>query len=76
MSPRSKEPAEGRRTSAEADRKDLARGAGVNYLGFLARIAPRAIFIAMAGRFYGESGFGAYGFAAVVAAPFNHSTSP
>ena len=67
MSPRSKEPAEGRRTSAEADRKDLARGAGVNYLGFLARIAPRAIFIAMAGRFYGESGFGAYGFAAVVA---------
>ena len=55
-----------RSTSAEVDQKDLARGAGVNYLGSIARIAPRALFLVLAGRFYGESGFGAYTFGTVV----------
>mgnify|MGYP003932442779 CR=1 FL=1 len=60
------QPAPGSRTSEEKDRRDLARGAGVNYLGFIARIAPRAAFIALAGRFYGEGGFGAYTFGTAV----------
>lgn len=55
-----------RRTSAERDTDDLARGAGVNYLGFIARIAPRALFLVLAGRFYGESHFGYYTFGITV----------
>lgn len=55
-----------RRTSAEEDHKDLARGAGVNILGSVARIAPRAIFLILAGRFYGESGFGAFTFGTAI----------
>ncbi|MGI9626993.1 MAG: oligosaccharide flippase family protein [Longimicrobiales bacterium] len=55
-----------RRTSAEEDHKDLARGAGVTILGSIARIAPRAIFLILAGRFYGESGFGAFTFATAI----------
>jgi O-antigen/teichoic acid export membrane protein len=62
----SQDPAESRRTSAETDTRDLARGAGVNYLGSIARIAPRAIFLVLAGRFYGRSGFGAYTFGITV----------
>ena len=55
------------RTSAETDTKDLARGAGVNYLGSVARIAPRALFLVLAGRLYGDEGFGAYTFGITVA---------
>jgi O-antigen/teichoic acid export membrane protein len=54
------------RTSVETDTRDLARGAGVNYLGSVARIAPRAIFLVMAGRLYGQEGFGAYTFGITV----------
>jgi len=55
-----------RRTSEERDTDDLARGAGVNYLGYIARIAPRAIFLVLAGRFYGEAHFGIYTFGLTV----------
>lgn len=55
------------RASAEADTRDLARGAGVNYLGSIARIAPRALFLVLAGRLYGDEGFGAYTFGITVA---------
>jgi len=59
---------EGRaRTSAEDDEDDLARGAGVNYLGYVARIAPRVAFLVLAGRLYGDSGFGTYTFGITVA---------
>lgn len=54
------------RTTAEADTSDLARGAGVNYIGSVARIAPRAIFLVLAGRLYGQGGFGAYTFGITV----------
>jgi O-antigen/teichoic acid export membrane protein len=54
------------RTSAETDTRDLARGAGVNYLGSIARIAPRAFFLVLAGRLYGQEGFGAYTFGITV----------
>ena len=55
------------RTSEERDTEDLARGAGVNYLGSVARIAPRAIFLVLAGRLYGGEGFGEYTFGITVA---------
>jgi len=55
-----------RRSAADTDRHDLARGAGANYLGFIARIAPRALFLVLAGRFYGGAGFGAYTFGITV----------
>ncbi|RMH20636.1 MAG: hypothetical protein D6701_03610 [Gemmatimonadetes bacterium] len=51
------------RDSSEGDTRDLARGAGVNYLGSIARIAPRAAFLVLAGRWYGQEAFGAYTFA-------------
>lgn len=54
------------RTSAEADTDDLARGAGVNYLGYVARIAPRVLFLVLAGRLYGEAQFGIYTFGITV----------
>lgn len=48
---------------AEAsDRKDLARGAGVNYLGYVARLGSRAPFLFLAGILYGEAAFGLYTF--------------
>ncbi len=52
---------------AEADdRRDLARGAGVNYLGFVARLGARAPFLFLAGILYGEAAFGLYTFATAV----------
>ncbi|MDT8369176.1 MAG: oligosaccharide flippase family protein, partial [Longimicrobiales bacterium] len=54
------------RTSSEDDTRDLARGAGVNYLGSVARILPRVAFLVLAGRLYGEEGFGAYTFGVTV----------
>ncbi|MDT8340323.1 MAG: lipopolysaccharide biosynthesis protein [Longimicrobiales bacterium] len=54
------------RSSADTDRRDLARGAGANYLGSVARIAPRALFLVFAGRFYGDAGFGSYTFGITV----------
>ncbi|MFQ5747263.1 MAG: oligosaccharide flippase family protein [Gemmatimonadota bacterium] len=50
------------RTTAETDTNDLARGAGVNYLGFATRIAPRALFLFLAGTLYGEARFGVFTF--------------
>lgn len=55
------------RTSAEEDTADLARGAGVNYLGFVARLGSRVPFLFLAGRLYGESLFGTYTFVTTVA---------
>lgn len=56
----------GMRTTAKADTDDLARGAGVNYLGYVARIGPRALFLVLAGRLYGEAQFGIYTFGITV----------
>lgn len=50
------------RTTTETDTRDLARGAGVNYLGFIARLAPRALFLFLAGSLYGEARFGVFTF--------------
>jgi len=51
------------RNDAEAsDRDDLARGAGVNYLGHVARLGARAPFLFLAGILYGEAAFGIYTF--------------
>lgn len=55
------------RTSAEEDTADLARGAGVNYLGFVARLGSRVPFLVIAGRLYGEALFGTYTFVTTVA---------
>ncbi len=50
--------------STEAnDTRDLARGAGVNYLGYLLRLSARAPFLFLAGLLYGETRFGRYTFA-------------
>jgi len=57
---------EGGRSSAEKDTRDLARGAGVNYIGSIARILPRLIFLLLAGRLYGEEGFGIFTFGITV----------
>lgn len=45
---------------------DLARGAGLNYLGYLARLGLRAPFLILAGLLYGEEKFGIYTFVVVV----------
>ena len=50
------------KTTAERDNRDLARGAGVNYLGFVARLGARAPFLFLAGLLYGEARFGIYTF--------------
>ncbi|MFQ5690043.1 MAG: oligosaccharide flippase family protein [Gemmatimonadota bacterium] len=50
------------RTTTETDTHDLARGAGVNYLGFIARLGARAPFLFLAGLLYGEARFGVYTF--------------
>jgi len=39
----------------------------VNYLGYVARIGPRALFLILAGRFYGEGAFGLYTFGITLA---------
>lgn len=44
------------------DNTDLARGAGVNYLGFAARLGARVPFLLLAGLLYGEALFGVYTF--------------
>lgn len=61
------EPAGGMRTTREEDTADLARGAGVNYLGFVARLGSRVPFLFLAGRLYGEALFGTYTFVTTVA---------
>ncbi len=50
------------RTTAEEDTGDLARGAGVNYLGYVARLGSRVPFLFFAGLLYGEAAFGVYTF--------------
>jgi len=54
------------RTTHDGDVRDLARGAGVNYLGFIARLGARAPFLLLAGRLYGASLFGAYTFGTAI----------
>lgn len=61
------ERADGERdSSSERDTRDLVRGAGVNYLGFLARLGSRAPFLFLAGILYGASAFGVFTFATTV----------
>lgn len=48
--------------TAERDARDLARGAGTNYLGYVARFGARAPFLLIAARWYGQSRFGEYVF--------------
>ncbi|MDT8436187.1 MAG: oligosaccharide flippase family protein [Gemmatimonadota bacterium] len=50
------------RTTAEQDTGDIARGAGVNYLGYVARLGSRVPFLFLAGLLYGETAFGVYTF--------------
>lgn len=52
---------------ADTDRDDLARGAGVNYLGYVARLGSRAPFLFLAGILYGEAAFGVYTFGTAIA---------
>jgi len=52
----------GARTTSETDTSDLARGAGVNYLGYVARLGSRVPFLMFAGLLYGETRFGVYTF--------------
>lgn len=53
-------------TTRETDTRDIARGAGVNYAGYLARLGSRVPFMFLAGLLYGEALFGAYTFALTV----------
>lgn len=55
-----------KRTTAETDTQDLVRGAGVNYLGYVARLGARAPFLLVAGVLYGEARFGEYVFGLAV----------
>jgi O-antigen/teichoic acid export membrane protein len=58
---------DGAESEAEAsDRRDLARGAGANYLGYVARLGARAPFLFLAGILYGEAAFGLYTFGTAV----------
>jgi len=50
------------RTTADQDTGDLVRGAGVNYLGYVARLGSRVPFLFFAGLLYGEAAFGVYTF--------------
>ena len=52
--------------TAETDAKDLARGAGVNYLGYGVRLGARAPFLFIAALLYGETRFGEYVFGLTV----------
>jgi O-antigen/teichoic acid export membrane protein len=51
------------RTTPETDARDLARGAGVNYAGYVARLGSRIPFMFLAGLLYGEVRFGVFTFA-------------
>jgi O-antigen/teichoic acid export membrane protein len=51
------------KTTPETDARDLARGAGVNYVGYVARLGGRVPFMFLAGLLYGEASFGVYTFA-------------
>ncbi len=62
-----REPPEGAGDPAESDRDDIARGAGVNYLGYVARLGSRAPFLFLAGILYGEAAFGVYTFGTAIA---------
>lgn len=55
------------KTTPEKDAQDLARGAGVNYAGYIARLGSRIPFIFLAGLLYGEARFGAFTFAISIA---------
>jgi len=55
------------RTTAERDTADLARGAGVNYVGFVARLGSRVPFLFLVGRLFGETLFGTYTFVTTLA---------
>lgn len=57
------------RQAAETDARDLARGAGVNYLGYGFRLGARAPFLLIAALLYRETSFGAYVFALSIAEP-------
>lgn len=50
------------RQAAETDARDLARGAGANYLGYAFRLGARAPFLLIVALLYGETTFGAYVF--------------
>jgi len=50
------------RRAVETDTRDLARGAGVNYLGYALRLGARAPFLLVAALLYGEVRFGEYVF--------------
>lgn len=54
------------RTSHEEDVDDLARGASVQYLGFIARLGSRVPFLFLAARLFGESRFGTFTFGITV----------
>ena len=45
---------------AKQDQKDIVRGFGTNFLGFLAKFGSRAPFIFIAGSLYGSHSFGRY----------------
>ncbi len=51
------------KTTPETDARDLARGAGVNIAGYVARLGGRVPFMFLAGILYGEGRFGAFTFA-------------
>ncbi len=53
-------------SAAQRDSRDITRGAGLNYLGFAARLGSRAPFLFLAGLLYGEAVFGRYTFALAV----------
>lgn len=46
--------------SARQDQRDIARGAGANFLGFLIKLGARAPFLFIAGTLYGSHAFGRY----------------
>lgn len=46
--------------SARQDQRDIARGAGANFLGFLIKLGSRAPFLFIAGTLYGSHAFGRY----------------
>lgn len=57
------------RTTAERDARDLARGAGTNYLGYVARFGARAPFLIIAARLFGQARFGEYIFSLSIVEP-------
>lgn len=61
-----REAADRRGSRSETDTRDLVRGAGVNYLGFVVRLGSRAPFLFLAGILYGASSFGVFTFGTTV----------